>query len=86
VDRGQKIRNTKDLQMCGGTVCVCICVTGAWALSEGKWELGFLPLQKLRLVACDAGTLRFKWLGSYDTNVHNVVLWILSYFPWEFPT
>lgn len=62
-------------------LCVCMCdhATGAWALSKGKWGLGFLPLQKLRLVVCDASTLRFKWLGSYDTNVHNIVLWILSW-------
>jgi len=34
------------------------------ASSEGKWELGFLPFQKLTLVACSAGTLEVQVAGE----------------------
>jgi hypothetical protein len=57
--------------------CVHSCVCDH-ASSEVTWGMGFLPLLKVRLVSCDAGTLRFQWLGSYNTNVHNIILCILS--------
>jgi hypothetical protein len=86
VDRGHKVRKTKDLQMYGGTLSVCVCVCVWSCLIWIKMGTGFSPppTAEIGFLRCwnseiqVARELKYKHAQNCTLDSKLVSLWIPS--------